>query len=58
MAEHHAPVAHEDLNAMDAEAPRTSIEDHQRTFDAFIGLTKVTIALVVLLLIFMAVFLV
>lgn len=43
---------------MDAEAPRTSYEDHQRTFDAFIGLTKVTIGLVVLLLIFMAVFLV
>lgn len=40
------------------EAPRTSIEDHQRTFDSFIGMAKWAIGVVVLLLIGMAVFLV
>lgn len=57
MADHHASTAHEDTE-MDAEAPHMSIEDHQRTFDAFIGLTKWTIVTVVLILILMAYFLV
>lgn len=43
---------------MDADAPRTSIEDHQRTYDAFINLSKWSIVGVVILLILMAYFLV
>lgn len=58
MADQHAAVANEDTDDMDAEAPRTSIDEHQRTFDAFITLTKWTIVAVVLTLVLMAWFLV
>lgn len=56
MAEHTAPVAHD--TTIDGEPPRTDFADHQRTFDAFIWLSKWTIAAVVIVLILMAVFLV
>ncbi|WP_420391579.1 aa3-type cytochrome c oxidase subunit IV [Acuticoccus sp.] len=41
----------------DAEAPRTSIDDHQRTFETFLNLIKWTVGVVALVLIGMAVFL-
>jgi len=58
MADQPAHAANEDTHDMDADAPRTSFEDHQRTFDAFIQLTKWSIVGVVVLLILMAWFLV
>jgi len=41
-----------------AEPPRTTIEEHQQTYDGFISLTKWTMIFIALLLIGMAVFLV
>jgi len=41
----------------DGDPPRTSIEQHQETFDAFMSLTKWAVLAVVLVLIGMAVFL-
>lgn len=51
-------MANKESDEMDAEPPRTTIEEHQRTYDAFMSLTKWSIAGVVLLLILLAVFLV
>ncbi|WMS44977.1 aa3-type cytochrome c oxidase subunit IV [Acuticoccus sp. MNP-M23] len=42
----------------DAEPPRTTIEEHQQTYDGFISLTKWSTICIALLLIGMAVFLV
>lgn len=50
-------MSHEE-STMDADHPRTSIEDHRRTYEAFLGLTKWSIGAIALLLIFMAIFLV
>lgn len=47
-----------ETTAPDAEPPRTTIEQHQQTYDGFISLTKWTIIFIALLLIGMAVFLV
>ncbi|MEM7695546.1 MAG: aa3-type cytochrome c oxidase subunit IV [Pseudomonadota bacterium] len=40
------------------EHPRTSIEDHRRTYDAFMSITKWSIVAVVILLIGLLIFLV
>lgn len=58
MAGHEHSEAIVDSNEMSAEAPRGSIEDHKRTYEAFLSLTKWTIVFIALLLIGMAVFLV
>lgn len=58
MADHHAPMANEDTDTMDAEAPRNTIEDHMQTYEGFLWLTKWGIAFIVVLLILMAWFLV
>lgn len=42
----------------DGDAPKTSFEDHKQTFDAFLGLIKWGVAVVAILLIGMAVFLI
>ena len=49
--------AHQHGHGVDADAPRTSIEDHRQTFDAFMGFVKWGVIVVVAILIGMAVFL-
>lgn len=58
MAGHEQNEAIVESNEMSAEVPRTSIEDHRQTYEAFLSLTKWTIVFIALLLIGMAIFLV
>ncbi|MCF3934276.1 aa3-type cytochrome c oxidase subunit IV [Acuticoccus sp. M5D2P5] len=56
-----ATVAHDTIDSTaDAagDAPRTDFADHQRTYEAFLRLSKWTILLIVLLLFGMLIFLV
>lgn len=42
---------------MDAEPPRTSMEDHKQTYDAFLNVTKWSIVVIAIILLGLAFFL-